>query len=126
MENWSRSLFDWVLMSSSERLFDRATARFDGPDAALARLSNPDEESRQLVAEFVAALFGDLGIDDPAGACFVLQALVRQTVALTEYDGPISGILDTIAKVAFSEILVRKTVETAELSIQYGFRASQI
>lgn len=125
METWSRSLFDLVLMSSQDRLFERAAARFGGEDAALARLKSPDDSVEQLVADFVDALFGDFGIADAAGACFVLQGLQRQRVAIASFDGPIEGLLVKVAKDAFSALLVRKTVETAELSMSYDFRAPQ-
>ncbi len=125
METWSRSLFDLVLMSSQDRLFERAVARFEGEDAALARLKSPDESVAQLVSDFVDALFNDFGIVDSAGACFVLQGLQRQRVTIANYDGSIEGLLVKVAKDAFSALLVRKTVETAELSMSYDFRAPQ-
>ena len=124
MEMWSQTLFDMVLMGSVERLFERATARFEGEEAALAKLKSPDDSLSQLVEGFVSAIFNDFGIGDSAGACFILKALDRQIVTVKDYGGAIGDLLLATAKVAFSEILVRKTIEAAELSISYDFRAA--
>ncbi len=125
MEIWSQSLFDMVLMSSVERLFERATTRFEGEEAALAKLKSPDDSLAQLVESFVSAIFNDFGIGDSAGACFILKALDRQMVTVKGFEGTLGDLLLGMAKVAFSEILVRKTIEAAELSMSYDFRAAQ-
>ncbi|MHB8188874.1 MAG: hypothetical protein ACYDHP_00305 [Ferrimicrobium sp.] len=122
MEPWSQSMFDLFFMGAVDRLFERATARFGGPEEAVREMRAYGHTGEELVAGFVDALFVDAGIGDTAGACFVLQALERRQLTVVDFTGGVGDLLLKLAKSSFTELLVNKTIEAAELSMSYGYR----
>jgi hypothetical protein len=57
----------------------------------------------------------DFLLDNPASACFVLQALERRRIAAPQ-PGTIGTMLEQMALRAFADLLAAKTVETLEMS----------
>ena len=110
MELHARQQFDFLLMTAVERFTERLVQRSGGAVPALEALRAAD--SREL-ALFVDALFQDFLLDNPAGACFVLEALAERRV------GPLAGgdlgaVLVALAKHAFGDLLSAKSEEALE------------
>ncbi|WP_322512847.1 hypothetical protein [Chloroflexus sp.] len=119
MESYQRQQFDLLLMMATERFVERIVERCAGPEAALARLrADPNGEGIWL-DRFVAAIFQDFLLDNPAGACFVLQALSGRTVPAPPA-GKIEAMLQTMARQAFAGLLLMRTEEALEQMIGYS------
>lgn len=115
MELHQRQQFDFLLLTAAERFAERIVQRNEGPDKALLRLrADPQGEGIWLDA-FVQALFQDFLLDNPAGACFVLQALARRSVPPPP-TGSIEAMLGSMARRAFADLLAAKTEEMLELT----------
>lgn len=113
MEAYQRQQFDLLLFSAAERFSERIVQRNGGMASALARLrADPQGEGIWLDA-FVEAFFQDSLLDNPAGACFVLQALARRQ-ATAPGSGPIEVMLQQLARRAFADLLAAKTIEALE------------
>ncbi len=111
--------FDFLLMTSAERFIERIVQRSAGAENALRQLKeNPDGEGVWL-DEFVAALFDEFLLNNTAGACFILAALEKRTIAVGEI-GKIEQILQRMARQAFSELFRAKVIESLEQSIAVG------
>ncbi len=109
MDPHAQQQFDFLLMTAVERFTERAVQRSGGAAAALERLRAGAGDERV----FVDALFRDFLLDNPAGACFVLEALAERHV------GPLAGgelgaVLVTLAKQAFGDLLSAKAEEALE------------
>ncbi len=53
---------------------------------------------------FVTAFFAEHLLDNPAGACFVLEALERRVLP-PDPGGPVPEVLARLARAAFAEVL---------------------
>ncbi len=115
MELHQRQQFDFLLMTAAERFADRLVQRNQGPVQALERLKAEPNGPGVWLDEFVDALFQDFLLDNPAGACFVLQALARRRLAapLPQADR-VEAFLVALAKQLFGELLRIKVTEMLE------------
>jgi hypothetical protein len=120
MDAHARQQFDFFFNSAIERFVERIEQRCGGPVPGIARLrENPNGEG-VWVDEFVAALFGDFLLDNPAGAAFVLQALARRTVPVATQPAPTIGEwLQQSARQAFAVVLAAKTEEALEQRLAF-------
>jgi hypothetical protein len=119
MELHEQQQFDFLLLTATERYTERLTQRNEGAEKALRKLrENPQSEGVWL-DRYVDAIFQDFLLDNVGGACFVLKALARRTVA-TPPEGKIETMLITMAKQAFGTLLQQKTEEALEQAIMYG------
>jgi hypothetical protein len=115
MEAYQRLQFDLLLGIAVERFVERITQRCGGYEGALTQLrADPQGEGVWLDA-FTQAFMRDFLLDNPAGACFVLQALERRRIAAPQ-PGTIGTMLEQMALRAFADLLAAKTVETLEMS----------
>ncbi len=115
MEAYQRQQFDFVLGIAIERFVDRIIHRCGSHEAALTRLrADPQGEGVWLDA-FVQAFMRDVLLDNPAGACFVLQALERRQIAAPQ-PGTVGTMLEQMALRAFADLLAAKAEEALELS----------
>ncbi len=115
MEAYQRLQFDLLLGIAVERFVERITHRCGGYEAALARLRVDPQGEGVWLDGFVQAFLRDFLLDNPAGACFVLQALERRRIAAPQ-PGTIGAMLEQMALRAFADLLAAKTVETLEMS----------
>jgi len=119
MEAYQRQQFDLLLMMAVERFVERIVERCAGAETALDRLrTNPQGEGIWL-DRFVTAAFQDFLLDNPAGACFVLQALSSRSLPALPA-GKIAETLQTMARQAFAEVLVLRSEEALEQMTGYG------
>jgi len=115
MKAYQRLQFDLLLGIAVERFVERITHRCGGYEAALARLRADPQGEGVWLDEFVQAFLRDFLLDNPAGACFVLQALERRRIAAPQ-PSTIGTMLEQMALRAFADLLAAKTVETLEMS----------
>jgi hypothetical protein len=119
MEPYQRQQFDFLLMTAGERFVERIVQRNEGAERALERLRrNPQGEGIWLDA-FVKAVFQDFLLDNPAGACFILQALPKRRVAPPE-PATIEVMVQQMAVRAFADLLAAKVDEVLEQQISYA------
>ncbi len=119
MEAYQRQQFDLLLMMATERFVERIVERCAGPEAALARLRADPHGEGIWLDRFVTAIFQDFLLDNPAGACFVLQALSGRSLP-SPPAGKIEAMLQTMARQAFAELLALRSEEALEQMIGYG------
>ena len=115
MELHQRQQFDFLLMTAAERFVDRLIQRNQGPAQALERLREQPNGPGVWLDDFVDALFQDFLLDNPAGACFVLQALAKRRLSdpLPQAD-KVETLLQALARQLFGELLRSKVTEMLE------------
>ncbi|MEF3274990.1 MAG: hypothetical protein K6356_11455 [Chloroflexus sp.] len=120
MELYQRQQFDLLLMMAVERFAERISERCAGPAIALERLRTDPQGDGIWLDRFVAAIFQDFLLDNPAGACFVLQALADRPLPTPALPADSIGVmLQTMARRAFADLLVMRTEEVLEQMIGY-------
>ena len=119
MEPYQRQQFDFLLMTAVERYVERLVQRNEGGEAALARLRADPQGEGVWLDQFAQAIFRDFLLDNPAGACFVLQAMPRRRAPPPDA-GPIEAMLQQLALRAFADLLGAKTEEALEQQVAYG------
>jgi hypothetical protein len=119
MEAYQRQQFDFLLFTAADRFVERIVQRNDGYENALARLRENPQGEGIWIDEFVQAIFQDFLLDNPAGACFVLQALHRRTVPAMPA-GTVESTLNSMARRAFADLLQSKVEEALEQQSGYG------
>ncbi len=120
MELHQRQQFDFLLMTAAERFAERLVQRNQGPAQALERLRAAPNGPGVWLDDFVDALFQDFLLDNPAGACFVLQALAKRrlTAPLPQADR-VEELLVALAKQLFGELLRSKVTEMLEQEVLF-------
>jgi hypothetical protein len=111
MELHERALFDELLREAAGNFAERCLYRAGGAEPALAAL-NEDPQALGR-ADFVDAFFAEHLLQGAAGACFVLQALERRTLA-ADPGGPAEQVLVRMAKAAFADVLTAQTAQTIQ------------
>lgn len=111
MDLHAQQQFDFLLMTAVERFTERLVQRSGGAVPALERLRADGAGGEVRV--FVDALFQDFLLDNPAGACFVLEALSTRMAYPVE-GGSIGAMLNGLARQAFGALLAAKTEEALE------------
>ncbi|GAB4436819.1 MAG: hypothetical protein OHK0015_28990 [Chloroflexi bacterium OHK40] len=119
MEAYQRQQFDFLLLTAVDRYVERIVQRNEGAANALARLRADPQGEGIWLDEFTRAIFRDFLLDNPAGACFVLQALPRRRLPAPEA-GTVEQILQQLALRAFADLLGAKATEALEQQIGYG------
>jgi hypothetical protein len=119
MEAYQRQQFDFLLLIAVERFVERIVRRNDGPANALTRLLADPQGDGVWLDEFTLAVFRDFLLDNPAGACFVLQALPKRHVPPPE-PATIEHMLQQMALRSFADLLGAKAAESLEK--QSGYR----
>lgn len=115
MEAYQRLQFDLLLSIAVERFVERITHRCGGYEAALAQLRADPQGKGVWLDTFVQAFLRDFLLDNPAGACFILQALERRRIAAPQA-GTIGSMLEQMALRAFADLLAAKAQEALEMS----------
>ncbi|MCU0495691.1 MAG: hypothetical protein MUD01_29255 [Chloroflexaceae bacterium] len=116
MEAYQRQQFDFLLLTAAERFAERLVQRNEGTANALARLRADPQGEGVWLDDFVQAIFQDFLLDNPAGACFILQALARRTIP-PPATGKIETMLGSMARCAFADLLAAKTEEMLEMQM---------
>ena len=120
MDAHARQQFDFLLNAAIERFVERCEQRCGGPVPALARLRDDPNSEGVWTDEFVQALFTDFLLDNPAGAAFVLQALVRRPLpVVTPPAANIGDWMQRVAQQAFAVVLANKTEEALEQRVAF-------
>jgi hypothetical protein len=119
MEAYQRQQFDFLLLTAAERFVERIVQRNDGHERALERLRADPQGEGIWLDQFVDAIFQDFLLDNPAGACFILQALPRRKLAPPE-PGTVEQILQSLARRAFADLLALKVEEALEQQVGYS------
>ncbi|WP_028986320.1 hypothetical protein [Thermicanus aegyptius] len=123
MNPHERQYFNLLLAMAVERFSERIIQRNEGAENALYRLrTNPQGDGVWLNA-FVDAFFQDALLDNPAGACLILQALANRHVndpsRLFERI-TVGEVLLELAKEGFATLLRQKTEESLEQTLAFG------
>ena len=122
MDLYQRQQFDMLLQMATERFVAKLEERHRGAEQALAQLASDTKGG--WVAQFVEAVFEDFLLNSVDGACFVLRSLPRRR-PIEPHRGQIAaaGTVEeltlVLAKSLFSELLLRKTVESLEQHVRY-------
>ena len=120
MELHQRQQFDFLLVTAVDRYVDRLIQRNQGTDNALRKLRQEPQGEGIWLDQFVDALFEDFLLNNIGGACFILQALAKQSIPAPAA-GKIEAMVIVMARDAFGDILKRKTEEYLEQqSSMYG------
>ncbi|HEY0929621.1 MAG TPA: hypothetical protein VGE27_06840 [Gemmatimonas sp.] len=120
-----RQQFDFFFNTAVERFVERVEQRCGGPVPGLTRLRLDPNAEGVWVDEFVAALFADFLLDNPAGAAFVLASLSRRPLPTADaamLHGEARTIGDWMqltARKGFATILVLKTDEALEQRLAF-------
>lgn len=113
MELFLRQQFDVLLGDATASFAERTVHRCGGLEPAAAALrQDPDAEPARRDA-FVAAFFADNLLDNPAGWCFVLEALERRVLP-PDPGGPVAQVLARQAAAAFADVLTARTLQSLE------------
>jgi len=123
MEAHEQQYFNVLLSMAVERFSERIVQRNEGVEHALERLrTNPQGEGVWL-DEFVSAFFREALLDNPAGACFILQALANRKVmdpASLFASAIVGDVLQKMAAQTFAVLLRQKTEEVLEQTLAFG------
>jgi hypothetical protein len=120
MELHSRQQFDFFFSASIERFIERIEQRCGGPVPALARLRDDPNSDGIWIDDFVAALFADFLLDNPAGSAFVIEALGRRPVpVVTGNAATLGDWMQLIARQAFASLLAAKADEALEQRLAF-------
>lgn len=120
MDLHARQQFDFFFNAAIERFVDRIEQRCGGPVPALERLRTDPNGEGVWLDEFVAALFRDFLLDNPAGSAFVLQALARRPITAAAGDGAtVEQVIAQLARRAFADVLRIKTDEQLEQRLAF-------
>lgn len=119
MDAYLRQQFDVLLLTAADRLAERAAQRCAGVSNALHQLQHDPRGPGIWLSEFVDAVFAESCLDDVAGACFVLRATAKRTVA-AHREGTVTDVLVGLAKDVFTTLLVAKVVEALDRAQGYG------
>lgn len=120
MDAHARQQFDFLLNAAIERFVERCEQRCGGPVPALARLRDDPNSEGVWTDEFVQALFTDFLLDNPAGAAFVLEALVRRPLpVVTTPAANIGDWMLRVAQQAFAVVLANKAEEALEQRVAF-------
>ena len=114
-----RQQFDFLLITAVDRFAERLEQRLGGPGPALERLRAEPNGEGVWLDEMTRNLFSDFLLDNPAGACFVLQALANRRQPAPP-GGKIEDMLVEMAITAFGSLLAAKTEEALEQRSGYG------
>jgi hypothetical protein len=121
MDLYQRQQFDMLLQMATERFVAKLEERHRGIEQALAQLASDTKGG--WVAQFVEAVFEDFLLNSVDGACFMLRSLARRPVephrGQIAAAGTVEELTLVLAKSLFSELLLRKTVESLEQHIRY-------
>ncbi|MGB9752127.1 MAG: hypothetical protein C0183_07260 [Roseiflexus castenholzii] len=115
MEAYQRLQFDLLLGIAIERFVERITHRCGGYEAALTQLRADPQGEGVCLDTFVRTFLRDFLLDNPAGACFILQALARREIAAPQ-PGAIGTMIEHMAVRAFADLLAAKTEEALEMA----------
>lgn len=119
MEAYQRQQFDMLLIVAAERFVERIVQRCEGSTNALERLRTAPQGEGVWLDEFVRLFFQDMLLDNPAGACFVLQALPKRRLPALPA-GSIEMVLQQAARCAFADLLRTRVEEALEQQLAYG------
>lgn len=119
MDNYARMQFDVLTATAAESFADRIVQRCGGGDEALRRLAADPDGDGIWLSQFVDAVFADNCLDDPAGSCFVLEALNRRPIELA-MSGTVADVLARASRMAFADLLRNKVIEAMERAQRYG------
>jgi hypothetical protein len=110
MELFLRQQFELLLQDATGNFTERVVHRCGGPEAALARLTDDPDGEGVFRADFVRSFFEENLLDNPAGHCFVLEALERRTLP-SDPGGTVSEVLSRQARAAFADVLTTMTTQ---------------
>ena len=119
MEDFARQHFDLLLQESADNLADRAVHRCGGEAQALAQLRDDPEGEGVWLADFVGATFAEHLLDNPAGACFVLEALARRLLPADD-GGPVPEVLQRLARAAFGEVVAGQAAQVLQRRMAFA------
>ncbi|MCG8460721.1 MAG: hypothetical protein MI919_30935 [Holophagales bacterium] len=118
MDLHQRQQFDYLLITAVERYAERLEQRLGGPGPALERLRTDANGEGVWLDEMTGNLFADFLLDNPAGACFVLQALAQRRLPAPR-GGKVEDMLLEMARAGFGALLAAKTEEALEQRASY-------
>jgi hypothetical protein len=110
MELFLRQQFELLLQEATGNFTERVVRRCGGPEAALEGLRTSPDGEGVFRSEFVNAFFEENLLDNPAGHCFVLEALERRTLP-ADPGGPVPDVLKRLAQAAFADVLTTMTAQ---------------
>lgn len=123
MNAHERQYFQVLLSMAVDRFSQRLIQRNQGVDGALDKLRRDPQGDGVWLDEFVDAFFRDALLDNPAGACFVLNALANRPLSPGESldgIGTVGELVQRLAVRQFADLLRQKTEEALEQAAMFG------
>jgi hypothetical protein len=115
MEIHEQQQFDFLMVTAVERYTERLAYRNGGAENALQKARQDWQSEGIWLDQFVNAIFQDFLLDNIGGACFILKALSRRPLTLSNlYQSSVEQLLIALAKQAFSELFKQKVEEALE------------
>lgn len=119
MELFLRQQFELLLQDATGNFAERIVYRCGGPDQALARLQSDPDGDGVFRSEFVHSFFEENLLANPAGHCFVLEALERRDVP-ADPGGNVAAVLARLAEAAFADVLTTMTAQLIQRNQIYS------
>lgn len=123
MNDYEKQYFNMLLQMATERLVERTVQRAEGAENAL-RLLRTDPYGKGIwLDKFMDAFFEECLLDNPAGSCFILQALSKRRYNLEQLPRQaltVEEIIKKMAKEVFEDLLKQKAEELLEQHVAFG------
>ncbi|MFC5542923.1 hypothetical protein ACFPOH_14535 [Ureibacillus suwonensis] len=117
MNDYEKQYFNTLLQIATERFVERAVQRSEGVENALHLLRTDPYGNGVWLDKFVDAFFEEFLLDNPAGSCFILQALSKRRYdpeQVLQQEVTVEAIVEKMAKGVFEELLKQKAEEVLE------------
>lgn len=123
MNDYEKQYFNTLLQIATERFVERAIQRSEGVKNALQLLRTDPYGDGVWLDKFVDAFFEEFLIDNPAGSCFILQALANRRYNpkhFSQQETTVEEIVQKMAKEVFEQLLIQKVEEVLEQNLAFG------
>ena len=123
MNDYEKQYFNTLLQMATERLVERVIQRAEGAENALHLLRTDPYGNGIWLDKFIDAFFEEFLLDNPAGSCFILQALSKRRYNLELLPQQVLAVEEIIKKMAkevFEELLKQKAEELLEQHAAFG------
>jgi len=123
VNDYEKQYFNTLLQIASERFVERVIHRAGGVKSALELLRKDPNCNGVWLDKFVDAFFEEFLLDNPEGACFILQALAKRQYSISHFNNQplmVEEIVEKMAKEVFQNLLNQKVEEVLEQNLAFG------
>lgn len=123
MNDYEKQYFNTLLQIATERFVERIIQRCEGVKNALLQLRADPYGEGVWIDKFVNSFFEEFLLNNPAGSCFILQALAKRPFQSEQSPSEVltvQEIIENIAKKVFEKLLQQKAEEVLEQNLVFG------